>query len=383
MTGLARRTAGFERTMIRRIYDEAPAGAIDLGLGQPDLDPPRALQESAARAARAGGAYSPNPGLSELREAIAQRYPFRQGASEMIVTVGSAEAITLAFLALVDPGSEVLVPDPGYPAYANLARLLGAVPVSYPLRAERLFALEPGDLLERLTERTSLVIFNSPSNPTGGVHSSEDLKVVVAALEERGIPFVSDEVYEGYCYEPARHVSPAAFAPELGLTVTSLSKSHNLMGWRIGWLAAPERFVPALVALHQHAVTCAPTLAQRVALEALQGAGADEIANNRERFERRRAVALEGLARIPDLEVVPARGAFYCFVRVPGCSSSLELARLLMREAGVITIPGSGFGARGEGHLRISYAVDEARLEKGLEALAIGLQRAREAALLA
>ncbi len=379
MTGLARRTAGFERTMIRRIYDEAPAGAIDLGIGQPDLDPPVALQEAAARAARAGGGYSSNPGLVELREAIAARYPFRSGPDDIVVTVGSAEAITLAFLALVDPESEVLVPDPGYPAYANLARLLGARAVPYSLRAERLFALDPADVLDRLTDRTSLVLFNSPSNPTGGVHDPEDLKVVVAELERRGIPFVSDEVYEAYCYDSAPHVSPAAYAPELGLTVTSLSKSHNLMGWRVGWIAAPKPFVPALVALHQHAVTCAPTLAQRVALEALRGAGSEEITANLARFERRRALALERLAAIPELQAVPTRGAFYCFVRVPGCPDSLELARHLMREAKVITVPGIGFGLGGEGHLRLSYAVEESQLERGLAALAKGLETAGEA----
>ncbi|MEQ8765822.1 MAG: pyridoxal phosphate-dependent aminotransferase [Planctomycetota bacterium] len=376
MRGLASRTRGFERTLIRKMYDEAPKQAIDLGIGQPDLDPPQALQRAAEEAAHAGGAYSTNPGLIELREAIARRYPFRSGADEIVVTVGSAEAISLAFFALVEPGTKVLVPDPGYPAYANLARLLGAEPASYPLRANYQYSLQADDILDRLDEEVSLVIFNSPGNPTGGVHAEEQLARVVSELKWQGIPFVSDEVYEAYCYSPAKHFSPASLAPELGITVTSLSKSHNLMGWRIGWLAAPAPWIPSLVALHQHVVTCAPTLAQRVAIAALAGAGADEIERNLERFAKRRTLALERLADIPQLECVWAEGAFYCFVNVPGCESSLELARFLMRETGVITIPGIGFGSRGEGCLRVSYAVDEQTLERGLEALARGLEKA-------
>ncbi|HKQ60346.1 MAG TPA: pyridoxal phosphate-dependent aminotransferase, partial [Candidatus Polarisedimenticolaceae bacterium] len=255
----ARRLDGIERTLIRRIFDSAPAGAINLGLGQPDLPtPPAAALEGIAAIAAGQTFYTSTAGDPALRAAVAARYG-ASGPEAVLITIGSQEALFAACLGLVDAGDELLFPDPGYPAYPMVARLIGAEPVAYPLRRERGFRLDPADLLERVGPRTRLVILSCPSNPTGACVGAEDLAALAGGLAERGVPWVSDEIYSAFCWNGA-FVSPARFAPQGGLIVSSLSKDVSMTGWRVGWIVGPPPIIARLNAVHQYLVTCASSV---------------------------------------------------------------------------------------------------------------------------
>ena len=365
----AARLHGVERTLIRRIFDAAPPGSINLGLGQPDLPTPPGIALAGIEAIASGRtAYTSTGGDPVVRDAIARRYPHvARGGAGALVTIGSQEAVFVSVLALAGPGDEVLVPDPGYPAYPVLARLAGAEAVSYPLRPERAFRLDAEDVARRLTDRTRLVILCSPSNPTGAIDEDDELSRLARILGERGVPYLSDEIYAHFAYErPATSIS--RHAPGEGLVVSGLSKDVSMTGWRLGWAVGPEEIVARLVACHQYVVTCASSISQAAALAALSPEGDRERARILETFGRRRTVMLEALRAIPGLPVTPPDGAFYFFVDVRARGGSMELAeRLLARR--VITIPGEAFGPGGAGFLRLSYAATEEDIRAGVEAL--------------
>ena len=367
---IAARMDGVERTLIRRIFDAAPAGAINLGLGQPDLPTPPSIALAGIDGIAAGRTgYTSTAGDPALRAAIAARYPgIARGPENVVVTIGSQEAVFLSVLTLVDPGSEVLVPDPGYPAYPVLARLAGATAVSYPLRPERAFRLDPNDVARRLTGKTRLVILCSPSNPTGAIDEDHDLARLAALLAERGVPWLSDEIYAGFAYDrPAATI--ARHAPG-GLVVSGLSKDLSMTGWRMGWAVGPEEVVARLIACHQYVVTCASSVSQAAAMHALSPAGDEARRRYLEIFRRRRTVMLEALGAIPGVRVTPPDGAFYVFLDVRDFGSSLEIAERVLTRRRVITIPGEAFGPGGAGFLRISYAASEEDIRAGIAGLA-------------
>lgn len=367
----ARRVDGLERTLIRRIFDTAPPGSINLGLGQPDLPtPPRIALAGMAGIAAGKTTYTSTAGDPALRAAIARRYArFASGAESVVVTVGSQEAMFAALMALVDPGDEVLYPDPGYPAYPVVARLLGSSPVPYPLVRARRFRLDPREILARTTARTRVVILCSPSNPTGAVDRAEDLEILAAALRERGVAWVSDEIYAGFSYDgPPASISD--FAPDGGLVVSGLSKDLSMTGWRVGWVVGPEAIVARIVAVHQYLVTCASSVSQAAAVAALAPEAEEERRSHLETFLRRRDLMARELRRVPSVTFDLPDGAFYFFVDVSEHGSSLEIARRLLDARRVITIPGEAFGAGGTGYLRISYAATEDDIVTGIRALA-------------
>jgi len=365
----ARRMDGIERTLIRRIFDAAPPGSINLGLGQPDLPtPPRACLAGIEGIAAGKTAYTSTAGDPALRAAIAARYPWcASGPANVVVTIGSQEAVFATVLTMVDPGDEVLVPDPGYPAYPVVARLVGATPVAYPLRPERAFRLDASDIERRLTPRTRLVIVCSPSNPTGAVDPAAEVDSLAELLRHRGIPWLSDEIYGGFVYDsPARSLSQAA--PEGGLVVSGVSKDMSMTGWRIGWVVGPEPVVARIIAAHQYVVTCAPSVSQAAALVAVsKDAEADRVAALSV-FRRRRALMHAELARIPGLAPALPDGAFYFFVDVSRFGDSIALAERVLARRRVITIPGEAFGPGGAGFLRISYAASEEAIREGVRA---------------
>lgn len=373
---VSRRLASLERTLIRKIFDEAPPDAINLGLGQPDLPTPPAAALAGIRGIAEGRTgYTSTAGDPELRAALAERYrPFASGPGNVAVTIGSQEALVLACLALLDPGDELLVPDPGYPAYPVVAGLLGCRPVAYPLRAQRGFRLDPDDVASRIGERTRAVVLCVPSNPTGACVDRRDLEALCTLLGERGIPWISDEVYAGFVYE-GPFVSPSEIAPEGGLVISSLSKDLCMTGWRVGWVVGPETVLERVTAAHQYLVTCAPSVSQRAALGALSDAGRESARAYLERFRRRRQALGDELARIPGLGFERPQGAFYYFVDVSAHGCSLEIARRLLRNRNVVTIPGEAFGANGAGWLRISFAAPEARIREGIRRLGEELAR--------
>jgi aspartate/methionine/tyrosine aminotransferase len=378
----ARRVHGLEKTLIRRIFDEAPADAINLGLGQPDLPTPAELCLAGVSGIAEGRtAYTGTAGDPELRSAVADRYPaLADGADGVLVTVGSQEALFVACMVLADEGSEVLYPDPGYPAYPTVARLIGAVPVAYRLRPEHGFRLVAEDVERHLTERTGLVVLSAPSNPTGTCHPPAELERLVRLLGERGIPWLSDEVYIALTYG-VECPSPMDFARDGGLVVSGLSKDLSMTGWRVGWIAGPREIVARATAVHQQVVTCAPSVSQRAALAAFTNRGAALRERWLKRLHDRRSLMARELERLPLLRFTMPDGAFYFFVDVSAHGDSLGIARRLLLRRKIITIPGEAFGSGGRGHLRLSFAASEADIVRGLQSMGeeLGPPKRREA----
>ena len=367
----ARRMRGIERTLIRRIFDSAPADAINLGLGEPDLPtPPVVALGGIAGIVDGRTGYTSTAGDPALRREIAAAHaPFASGPDNVVVTVGSQEAMFAACLALLDEGDELLYPDPGYPAYPVIARLLGARPVAYPLRAARGFRVDPDDVMQRLNERSAVVILCSPSNPTGTIASEGDSAELIGTLEHRGVAWISDEIYSGFVYD-VPFVSPSSFSGGGGgLVISGLSKDSSMTGWRIGWVVGPEQTIGRVTAAHQYLVTCAPSVSQSAALAAFSARGLTERRRHLEIFRRRRAIMARELDSIPEIHYVTPDGAFYFFVDVRRHGGSLEIAHRLLGRRKVITIPGEAFGDNGAGWLRLSFACTEREIREGVRLL--------------
>jgi aspartate aminotransferase len=363
----ARRLDGIERTLIREIFDRAPPGAINLGLGQPDLPtPPEACMAGIRGIVEQRTRYTTTAGDADLRRAVAQRYPTYGGGPEsVLITVGSQQALYVACLTLVEEGREVLYPDPGYPAYPTVARLVGARPVPYPLPADRAFRLTAEEVERRLTERTSLVILSAPSNPTGVCHPAGELQRLVRELERRGIAWLSDEVYASLIFD-GPWPSPADLAPAGGVVISGLSKEMCMTGWRVGWLVGPPEVIERATAAHQHVVTCAPSVSQRAALAAFGTAGERVRRAWVERLRQRRELMGCELAKLPRIRYATPEGGFYYFVDVSAHGDALELARRILDRRSVVTIPGPAFGRGGVGYLRLSFAAGEGEIERGV-----------------
>ena len=343
------------KSLIRQVFDAAPASAINLGLGMPDLPVPQVVAEAvAAEAGSLSAPYTPNAGMMELRELVARRY----GASveQVVITAGVQEGLFCVLSSLAGPGDEILVPDPGFPAYAMIATVAGASVARYPCGETEGFRPTAKALEASITERTRAVVLNSPGNPTGAV--MEDAEGIADLLRSRAIPWVSDEIYDGFVWRGQHAGMPA----DAGFVLSGLSKTANLMGWRLGWVVMPDAWAPKLTAVHQSVATCASRLAQVAGIAALKGAQ-DEIEANAATFRARRDRVRQLLAEA-GLNHAPLDGAFYAFVKVGG--DDVALAYDLLKR-GVITIPGTGFGPGGAGWLRIAYTTTA--FEAGLAAV--------------
>lgn len=370
---LSARAGAIAPTMIRSLRGGMKSSTIDFGLGQADLPVSEvvreALREELEESYRAP--YTPNAGMAEAREAVARHAGV--DLSEVMLTCGVQEALAVAIFGLCEEGSEVLVPNPGFPAYANLVRAAGAKPVEYGLEApspgRRRWTLGAETVLEKITEKTALVILNNPSNPMGSVYEEKSLRTLLQGLAARGVGWISDEIYEDYVWEgeflPARKVEGGG----RGITLSGLSKSHHLMGWRLGWMLGPGELIRDLTPLHQHLVTCAPLPAQRAAIAAL-GEHQESLKKTRAVFENRRELALKAFDGLDVIASEGAGGAFYLFLDVrpwmKSFGSSAEMARRLLEEEDVMVIPGEGFGDRGLGHLRLAYTIGGEDLIDGL-----------------
>jgi aspartate/methionine/tyrosine aminotransferase len=367
----ASRVADLERTLIRRIFDAAPPDAINLGLGQPDLASPLSVALAGVTAIAHGEtAYGSTAGDPVLRASIAETYPgFLAGADDVLITVGSQEAMFVTCLALLDPGDELLYPDPGYPAYPTVARLVGARGVPYPLRADNGFRIDVDEIESRLSERTRAVIVTEPSNPTGAFSERGALERLAGRLEARGVPWISDEIYAGFAYE-RELVSLSAIAPAGGLVVSGLSKDASMTGWRIGWVATPQAILRRIVAAHQYAVTCASRVCQLAARAAYTDEGRAERRRYLEIFRQRRDLMGAELGKIEGLRFEPPDGAFYYFVDVSRFGDSLTVAKRILERRNVVTIPGVAFGPGGEGFLRLSFAASDEQIREGVRRIA-------------
>lgn len=354
------RLANIEISLIRQINALATPLSVNLGIGEPNVVPDERLREMAERAARTPWSYSANAGTLGLRKLIAEGTRF-DPKSEVCVTAGTQEGLFSIFTAFVDPGDEVLVPDPGFLAYGTLARICGAEPVPYPLEPPD-WAIDLDALRKKITPRTKLIIVNSPSNPLGSVVPRETLEEIAAL----GPLVVSDEVYREIWYDE-RPSSMMGMSTNV-LTVTGLSKSHAMTGLRLGWIIGAETLMKPIVTAHQYIATCASVFSQALAEMILADAGwnAGWLESVRAQFAAQREAAVHAVRHELEIDVDPPAGAFYLFSPVPACES-LSFARSLATDAAVLVIPGVAFGSRGQGFIRISYAAPVEQIATGIE----------------
>jgi aspartate aminotransferase len=354
-------TRYIEISGIRKCFEGAPPGSINLGLGQPDFDTPDHIKKAAIDAIERGvTGYTPNCGVPELRAALAEKFLKENGIEcvpeEIMVTSGASEGLFLVIAALVDRGDEVLVGDPSFLSYAELTKLVGGKPVSVPLDED--LRLSPDAVADKITDKTKLIVLNSPSNPTGAVQTEEQMRSIAELADDKDIGVLSDEVYEHFIYQ-GEHVSPGRFSDNV-ITVNAVSKTYAMTGWRLGYLAAKGSSLEQLLKVHQYIQACACSISQLAALQAVTGPQ-DCVAQMREEFRSRRDLMVKGFGEM-GVDLVVPEGAFYIFPNVgDGDAAAARLTR-----AGVITVPGSAFGPGGKEHIRISYAAARTQLEEAL-----------------
>lgn len=366
---LSERMHGIEKTLLRQINDRADSSCINLGLGEPSFPLPKSiLNHLKEKVDNWNLGYSPNAGLQELRELIAKNSGLQVTADQICVTTGAEEALFLALLAIINSGDEVLIPDPGFPAYESISKVAGGVPKNYPLYPENNFSLRYEDVKNNFSDNTKVIILNSPNNPTGAIYSSEELKKLAGLLEKWRIIAISDEVYRDIYYEE-RPDSIANYTHNC-VVINSLSKSFSMTGWRLGWCIAPKDLINPLISLNQLAVICAPTISQQVALFALKGFAEKEKLKNIEELQRRRNFAMNCVEKHTDLKYVKPLGTFYMLVdvlsKIPKYRNSMEISLNILSKEKVVTIPGLAFGKGGEGYLRISFASSPEQIGEGI-----------------
>lgn len=366
---VAGRARAVEISGIRKMFEAAPPNSINLGLGEPDFDPPAPVVEELVRAVRNGmNHYGPSAGLLPLRQKIAARYTGRLPSTtfeNVIVTGSASEGLMATALALYDPGDEVLVPNPGFVLYAPHATLAGATPVPYSLPAKSRFLPDLDELERLVTPKTRALVVNSPSNPTGAVFPRTLVDRLAAFADRHDLTIVSDEVYEEIVYE---RPAPSFWGrSDRAVIVQSFSKMLAATGWRIGYLVAPKALAVEINKMHYHIMACPPTPAQAAVLVGLDHPEATR-AMVRE-FRARRELVVDLLRRIEGVSVVPPGGAFYVFPKFAWPRSSSEIAAALLQR-GVITTPGDAFGSLGRSHLRLSFAASRADLRRGISLIA-------------
>ena len=365
----AQRLSYIDISGIRKMFELAKAeDVVNLALGEPDFGIPPASKEAIVSGLeRDFTHYTPNKGIPELREAIAEklRRENRIDASseDIIVTSGASEALHMAILALVEPGDEVLVPDPGFVSYSPLVRLAGGVPVGYPLGESNAFEPRVEELEEKLTGRTKLIIVNSPSNPTGAVFSRRTVKSIAKLAEREGLALLSDEVYERIIYEGEHHSFARYYAETI--TVNGFSKSYAMTGLRLGYVHAPSEAIEEMLKIHQYIQASTVSLSQLAALAALTQSE-EHVREMVARFKQRRDLIMKEIAELPEVTCTVPKGAFYAFPNFSAYGSSGELAMELLKQAKVVVTPGTAFGSAGEGYLRFSFATSEENIIEGM-----------------
>ncbi len=365
MTEFSQRVEAISISGIREVFEAAGEDAINLGLGQPDFPTPEHARQAAVDAIEAGDAdaYTSNRGTPELVDAIVEKHErdndLEIAPEGVIATSGGSEALHLALEAHVDPGEEVLFPDPGFVSYDALTRIAGGEPVGLPLRED--LTLDPATVEERITEDTAAFVVNSPANPTGAVQSPEDMREFARIADEHDVLCVSDEVYEHIVFD-GEHRSPMEFAETDNVVVVSAcSKTYSMTGWRLGWVAASERRAERMLRVHQYSQACASAPAQYAAEAALSGPQ-DVVDEMVAQFEQRRDLVLDELEDM-GLDVPKPEGAFYAMPKVPDGWVDEVIDR------GVVVVPGDAFGEHGEGYARISYATDTEQLREALDVM--------------
>lgn len=366
---------GIKPSGIRRFFDlvSMRKDIITLGVGEPDFVTPWHVREAAVFSLESGKTqYTSNAGMPELREAIGQYLDdsFKveyNPADEILVTVGGSEAIDLALRALINPGDEILVPEPCYISYSPITALSGGVPVGIETSAADNFKLRAESLKAAISPRSKVLILCYPSNPTGGIMTYEDWLPIAKLVEENDLIVISDEIYAELTYG-TKHVSFAAMPgmKDRTILVSGFSKAFAMTGWRMGYACGHPDLIAAMLKIHQYTVMCAPIMAQYAALEALRH-GLEEKDRMVESYNQRRRLVVKGFRDI-GLECHEPQGAFYAFPSIASTGLTSEgFAQRLLEEAGVAAVPGDVFGQGGEGHLRCSYATSVSQLTEALD----------------
>jgi len=347
---------------------------INLGIGEPDFSPPPHVLEAVEQALNEGKTrYTPTSGIPELLEALADKAKRDYGLSydpnkEILVTVGATQAIFLAIQALINPRDEVIIPDPAFVCYEPSVRMAYAKPVLSPLLKKDGFAIDTDFVLSHMTKKTRMILINSPNNPTGSVFSTVNLSNLAKIATEHDLIVVSDEVYEKITYDGIRHNCFAGFPDmrERTIVVGSFSKTYAMTGFRIGYVCGPERLISPMKLAHFFNVGCVDESAQYAAVAALNGPQ-DSVKSMVAKFDRRRKLVFSRLNEIEGFQCDLPKGAFYAFPSVKDFGTTSEkLAECLVKSARVVTVPGSAFGKRGEGYLRISYATVYEQIEEAM-----------------
>lgn len=380
---LSSKVVGIQPSGIRKFFDlvSEMKDAISLGVGEPDFDTPWHIREEGIYSLEKGRTfYTSNAGLKELKEEIAKYLKRRYEVSydyqnEVMVTVGGSEAIDLALRAMLDPGDEVLLPMPSYVSYLPCVTLADGVPVVIELQEENDFKLTKEQILEKITDKTKVLVLPFPNNPTGAILTREDLEEIVDVVIEKDLYVISDEIYSELTYNE-RHVTIAEFPgmKERTILINGFSKAYAMTGWRLGYVAAPQLILEQMLKIHQFATMCAPTNSQYAAVEALRNGDAD-VERMREAYDQRRRFLIHELRRI-GFDVFEPFGAFYVFPSIKkfGMTSD-EFATKLLEEEKVAVVPGTAFGDCGEGFLRISYAYSIEDLKTALQRIECFVKR--------
>jgi aspartate aminotransferase len=366
----------FEAAVRARALEAQGRHIIHLEIGEPDFDTPPNVRAAAKRALDDGFThYGPPLGLPQLREAIAADASARKGfpvdSSRVVVTPGAKPVMSFAIMALAEPGDEVIVPDPGFPIYESMTRFMGATPVPIPLREENDFRLDPTELRTLVTDRTRLVIINSPHNPCGSVLTTEDIEAVADVARERDLIVLADEIYGRMLYDGDHHsIAALPGMAERTIVLDGFSKTYAMTGWRLGYAILPEALVAPFSRLIINTVSCTSSFSQVAAVEALAGPQ-DAVDAMVEEFRARRSLVVDGLNRIPGFSCRMPHGAFYAFPNVSGTGmTGAEITERLLLEAGVSVLAGTAFGQKGVDHIRVSYANSRENLALALERIA-------------
>jgi aspartate aminotransferase len=367
--------SAFEMLARARGLEAQGRKVIHLEIGEPDFDTPAQITEAAAEALREGFThYVPAPGLPEVREAVGEffgrtgraRYP----AEQIVITPGAKPIMFYAIMALCEEGDEVLYPDPGFPMYESISNFAGAKPIPVRLREENEFRMDPDEVRSLITDRTRMLILNSPHNPCGSALTREDVEALARIALEHDLYVLSDEVYWAIRYG-SEHSSIVAIdgMPERTILLDGCSKTFAMTGWRLGFAAFPKALVEPVTRLIINTVSCTAAFSQRAILAAVTGPW-DPVEAMIQEFQKRRDVIVEGLNRIQGISCIEPAGAFYVFPNVTGLGvSSREVADFLLERAGVACLWGTAFGAAGEGYLRISYANSVEAIREALDAM--------------
>ncbi|AHF80691.1 aminotransferase class I/II-fold pyridoxal phosphate-dependent enzyme [Thermococcus paralvinellae] len=380
---IAERINLIQRSKIRELFEKARKmeNVISLGIGEPDFDTPQNIKDAAKKALDEGWThYTPNAGILELRQAISEYYKemynLDVSTDSIIVTAGAYEATYLAFETLLEKGDEVIIPDPAFVCYAEDAKLAEAGIVRLPLREENGFQPDPDELLELITKRTRMIVINYPNNPTGATIDEETVKAIADIAEDYNLYILSDEPYEHFLYDDAKHYPMLKYAPDNTILANSFSKTFAMTGWRLGFAIAPKDIIKDMIKLHAYVIGNVASFVQVAGVEALRSPESwKAVERMRREYAERRKIVLDAIKEMPHISAFEPKGAFYIFANIKETGmTSEEFSEWLLNKAKVVVIPGTAFGKNGEGYVRISYATKKEKLIEAMERMKKALE---------